>query len=177
MARRSFRRSTPSLKSWQSTNDGTKNAPLDGSITLGAPGTTGTPVFFIGSATIEDFTILRTRGLWGAGPTVGTFAQGDQLLLSVGLGVVPNVAGQVSFPSPIVDADWDGWFLHETILLRGQTSGVPVADLVNQVVDSKAMRKVHGGDSLLAAFDVHNVNSAATALGFAFWARFLLKLS
>jgi len=169
-----FRRAAPSLKSWQSTNDGIKNFPLSGSIALGVAGTTGTPISFIGSVTVDDFTVLRTRGMWSAGADLTT--AGDAIQVSVGLGIIPNVVGQAAFPSPIVDADWDGWFLHETImLLAGGTSASLEQD--SRVVDTKAMRKVHGGDSVLASFDAANINGTTATVGFEFWARFLLKLS
>jgi len=175
--RRSFPRRSPSLRSWSATNDGVKFAPLQGSLVPGAQGNTGTPVVFIGAAGTQDFTVLRTRGFWQAVNADTSPQPSDQIQVSVSLGVIPEVAGQSAFPTPIVDADWDGWFLHQTIMLAipGSTGGTD--QILNQFIDSKAMRKVHGGDSIIASFDSFNVNGTTSLVNFAFWARFLLKLS
>jgi len=148
---------------------------------VGTVGNTGTPVSFIGTATVDDFTILRTRGSWIAADPVG-MVENEVIMIAVGLGVIPNVVGQTEFPTPIVDADWDGWFLHETIMLRASPASTNQNGLaegyVGNLIDSKAMRKVHGGDSVLASFDTFNISgTAVTGLVAAFWSRFLLKLS
>jgi len=170
------RRGPTSTKSWGSTNDGIKAVPLSGSILLGAAGNTGTPLTFVGTPPIDDLTVLRTRGHWQAQGDAG-MATGSQIQVSVSLGVIPGVAGQTVFPTPIVDADWDGWFLHETIMLGiASSGGQDVRAGQSMEVDSKAMRKLNGGSSLIASFDAFNIAGVTVSVDFAFWARFLFKV-
>jgi len=170
-------RSSPTLRTWQSTNDGIKNFPLSGTLTPGAAGSTGTPITFIGATAGTDFTVLRTRGMFQCFADLSTAAS-ESIQITVGLGVIPDVAGQTAFPTPIVDADWDGWFLHETIMLSSRVAGTPSdPEHGDLVIDSKAMRKVSGGDSVIASFDSATLTGTPLFVSFAFWARFLFKLS
>jgi len=170
------------MKTWSSTNDGTKFGPLVTPLTMGGVGNTGTPVTFIGtSGSATDFTILRTRGIFQAIQADGTMTPGDHYMVSVGLGVIPFVTGQTAFPSPIVDADWDGWFLHETLMIGSSSAAIATEsgpqDVVSRVIDSKAMRKVSGGDSLIASFDTYNSAGTTALVDVQFYARFLFKVS
>jgi len=170
------RRGPTSTKSWSATNDGIKFTALSGSIALGAVGNTGTPLTFIGTPPIDDLTVLRTRGRFAVSNSGVGLANNDKVMVAVGLGVVPGVAGQTIFPTPIVDADWDGWFLHETLYI-GTGAILELDGLFNQmVIDSKAMRKLNGGSTLIASFDALNESGALTTASFSFWARFLNKV-
>jgi len=172
--RRSFRSRGPtSTKSWSATNDGIKFIPLSGSIILGASGNSGTPLTFVGTPPVDDLTILRTRGMWSIQANLSV---GAQIQLSVSLGVIPSVAGQTIFPTPIVDADWDGWFLHETLMLGEGTASGSDDGFDSGVIDSKAMRKLNGGSSLIASFDAFNIAGVTADVQFSFWARFLAKV-
>jgi len=174
MAHRSFRNRGPtSTKSWGSTNDGIKATPLSGTILAGAAGSTGTPLTFVGTPPIDDLTVLRTRGRMSASSPINEASFSGQI--SVGLGVIPGVDGQTVFPTPIVDADWDGWFLHETLLIGSGTSSS--FTMWNDIeIDSKAMRKLNGGSSLIASFDAFTVSGTPVDFDFTFWARFLFKV-
>jgi len=87
-------------------------------------------------------------------------------------------AGVASVPSPITDADWDGWMYHRYFTLKasaaadltGPSSGVAI----RLEIDSKAMRKLALSDVLVAV--VESVESGTAVEQMDLRTRVLLKL-
>ena len=95
--------------------------------------------------------------------------------------VTQNAAGigVTAIPDPVVDIAWDGWFYHAQGDIRSQGSTAAQlltndVSMVRHVIDSKAMRKIHLTDTIVA---VLGVVETTVAVGFAHLrTRILVKL-
>jgi len=156
-----------SLKTWTCTNDGIDCVPVGAALSIGAIGTLGAPlVFFFGPET-EDNTILRTRGAWNI--SVENIGVGSRVVVSVGMGVINEQSakgGSATVPAPIANADWDGWYYHDTLIVAGpDTAGqAPTPVINNRDIDSKAMRIIQAGDVYMIAFQTFNVNDVSSPI-------------
>jgi len=183
----SFRRGgiSPSQKrkkTWSPFLDGAGFALVG---TIPAPNSTVLTDYFIFTPRpdVEESTIIRTylegtftpKAITGA----GTVLSGQ---FSVGLGIVTNEAaaaaasGGVPSPGTLGGQAWDGWFAHETFSwnLADSTGFIENRRIV---IDSKAMRKLISGTSLVVAFALASPQVAATGtLGYGFGGRFLTML-
>jgi len=136
----------------------------------------------ISLASQEAATIVRVRGtasflLQSAAATAHGFAG------AIGFGIVTSeafAAGIASVPSPVADADWDGWNYHQFFDVRAITA--TIADGVNAVsvyvrhaIDVKAMRKISSDDVYVGVIDVVEVGTATMVVNVD--TRLLLKLS
>jgi len=97
---------------------------------------------------VDGLTLIRTRGemLVSLASVVATQ---DGFLFGLGIGIVTADAfaiGVTATPTPLEDADWDGWLWHTLTHVFAPTStGVAEASdavVVRVPIDSKAMRKV-----------------------------------
>ncbi len=153
------------------------NGP-NGSVTNITTSTQG--IFTTGQAAGADFTVVRLHGsllvyLRTAG---GAVAEGFAWAMGVCI-VSQNAfgAGVASIPSPITDIDWGGWFVHEQGMLI-----TPEAALANygpeferRPIDSKAMRKMHVSDTVVACFETTESGDGSAMDAF-FESRMLVKL-
>ena len=107
----------------------------------------------------DDLTVVRTRGqLILQLVTADALGSGFQWFFGM-CNVTENAfgVGVTAVPDPSVDIDWDGWFVYETgFLIAVDSSPAENADNAVQVItiDSKAMRKTHNTDVLIAALGV-----------------------
>ena len=150
---------------------------------------TGKTLFPAGAAVlVEGVTLVRTRGEMLFLLTTSTATPGG-FHGAVGLAVVTDqafAAGVASIPGPIGEDDWDGWFYHRFFSVLGAgpiDSGVAAdIDQVNGTtaslrieVDSKAMRKLSVGQTLVAVLETVEVGTASMSIFFN--CRMLVKLS
>jgi len=102
---------------------------------------------------LDGETIVRTRGIMSSQPSV--YSADLNVIGAMGMAVVSEqaaVAGAGSIPGPWTNAAWDGWFVHEYYTWNFEflsSVGVNTPSSVQQVIDSKAMRKVEAGDRLV----------------------------
>jgi len=97
-------------------------------------------------------TIVRSRGAVGIVPTFS----GADLAISGAYGVCivsdeAFAAGTASIPRPFDDADWGGWFVWRSFFGKFEfdvQGNVFPNNLIDQV-DSKAMRKVSNGETIV----------------------------
>ena len=126
----------------------------------------------------DDETIVRTRGrllvqLVSADALSAGFEWGFGMCV-----VSQNAAGigVTAVPSALTDIGWDGWFVHETGDVRATSSMQQADDAWTQLVeiDSKAMRKLHDTDVIVASFDV--LETPAAVMQVSLITRMLAKL-
>jgi len=184
MARRRVAvRGKKSLKTWIATGD-VGAGPNNHALLFEVPSVTGNPgaggigatVGFFTVANETDLTLLRTFLSIGF---VGEAANDGQYMINIGMGVVSEqaaVAGVGSIPNPMSNSDWDGWVLHKSLSLQG---GTPESRADTQIwVDSKAMRKIPAGNSIILVAQAHHLTGAATdPVEMAIFGRFLVKTS
>jgi len=181
MARRIVRPRARSLKTWVSTNSGTTGGGLKLTLPVVVPaagaGGVGSSVGFAGADVGEDFTLFRTRGAFQVRHDLGN---DDLVMVNLGIGVVTEqaaTAGAGAFPNPVTNADWDGWLAFYSMLITGGSNEANSPSLT-QVIDSKAMRKVHGGNVLLIVAQTEGLfGNFAGTVDLGLFARFLLKTS
>ncbi len=127
------------------------------------------------SGELVDHTIIRTRGFIGVqSDQVGTSESG-----MIALGIIlqnerARVAGAAAVPTPIVSPD-AGWFVYGLFPWMSRFADATGIVTPGQMfeIDSKAMRKVDGSDSVVLVVD--NA-SAAFGCDFIFGFHFLVKL-
>ncbi len=64
-----------------------------------------------------------------------------------------TVGGVTAIPAPLDAISWDGWFYHSQFNLFSASASISIADgmtVVRHQVDSKAMRKMHLTDTIVA---------------------------
>ena len=111
----------------------------------------------------EPETLLRTRGTLLA-YVDGAQAPGGLVTVSMGLHVVPEGTGATVSVSPFTDADAD-WFWYATFFLATeelvtdvlQASGVSG---YREVIDDKAMRRVHGASEVQLVAENTSIGAA-----------------
>ena len=120
-------------------------------------------------------TVVRNRGVLSIIPAVVSSAQ--EIVGAYGMGVVSDqafAAGAASIPGPWTDSDWEGWMVWVPFAYRLEVS-TDISRLLSQfdvVIDSKAMRKVTAGETM-----VQMVESQATAFNVVAPLRTLFKLA
>jgi len=123
--------------------------------------TTSSVILFGGGsqALVDNITLVRTRGSLLL-TMVGSDAIGEGFSWFFGMcNVTENAfnAGVGSVPAPLTDISWDGWAVYEMgsmvqpTATADQLVGVPISE--RRVIDSKAMRKVHNSDVLVAVLE------------------------
>ena len=130
-------------------------------------------------ATVDGLTIVRIRGrvycyLSAAAAVDNGFA------LTFGMGICTNQAfaiGATAVPSPLDEADWDGWLWHQFVYVMsplGAPVEAPTSALFSMEVDSKAMRKLPQNQTLFVAVDA--IERGAATVRVDFDSRVLVKL-
>ena len=183
MARRIVRRSAGqrSLKTWsgiQQANGGpiyiTPN--VSGSAGIGIQ----TIFFAIPEPETRDVIVLWTRGSWHA--MLSGLVADESISIAMGFGIVTNEAAAVSsVPEVMNNPSWDGWYSWQMTTLTGSDpTNSPLSAVASAMdFDSKAMRKVSAGNSILIAVQTSsNTNiGGATGLSVVVGGRILLKTS
>jgi len=140
--------------------------------------TSSQSVFTAGSAATQDgLTLLRLRGQLTLTMSVAASALVG-FSGAFGIGIVTAQAfavGISAIPTPIIEQDWDGWLYWSAFALFA-SSGVGNERLVlDEPVDTKAMRKMREGDTIYAAIEVQEVSTAVMTPHFD--SRILIALS
>ena len=100
---------------------------------------------------VDGLTIVRTRGEMLFYLDSAT-ADNDGFLVAVGIGIVTADAfaiGATAVPSPLSDADWDGWLFYDFRHVFAEVAAIDTADrgwTARLVIDSKAMRRIGVND-------------------------------
>jgi len=122
-----------------------------------------------------DATLVRTRGALIGLSDQATAAEGGV----IGFGIMfqnerARVAGSASCPRPLSDPD-GGWFVHEILpwMSRSTTDVGQENAGFERIIDSKAMRKVKGNDSMI--FRIEN-GSSSFGMRLTFGLHFLFKV-
>jgi len=108
-------------------------------------------------ALLDDLTLVRTRGDLLVYLTVAGGAANEGFEWAFGIcNVTENAAGigVTAVPDPIADVSWDGWFVYEKGRIVSRATTLVESDNVVNCqrvrIDSKAMRKIHDTDVLVA---------------------------
>ena len=109
-------------------------------------------------ALLDDLTIVRIRGrLLVNLETAAGAGEGFEWAMAMAI-VSENAAGigVTAVPDPIADIGWDGWILYESGVIFARDAspldeGGPAGSQLIEL-DSKAMRKLHLSDVLVAVF-------------------------
>ena len=138
---------------------------------VGPGGTTSTQLSASGSALLgsavtlagSEITAMRTRGLFTAFISSTGAGDGDGYFGAVGIGkatAAAHTAGIASLPTPITEADWDGWMWHSFfhVFIPDLTFGLD-SQYQRIEIDSKAMRKFDQSEVLYAAVEVVEVGT------------------
>jgi len=118
--------------------------------------------------TLDDVTIIRFRGSLNVYLSAAGGATGEGFTWAFGVCVVTENAfgvGITAVPHPIADVGWDGWFVHEMGLLTEPTATLDQASPMvseRRVLDSKAMRKTHLTDGIVAVFETTELGDGAS---------------
>ena len=113
----------------------------------------------------DDQTIVRTRGSLLV-QLVSASAGLEGFAWHFGMAIVTENAagiGVTAVPDPLIDIAWDGWFVYETGHVVGVDATPDEASPGSvQVIkiDSKAMRKIHASDVVVALFSVTEIGAA-----------------
>ena len=133
--------------------------------TTGVLSATGTSIFPVAAqALTDDLTLVRTRGRLLVQLITATASGGFQWAFGM-CNVTENAAGigVTAVPDPLDDIAWDGWFVYETgqqISVDASPSEGAEGSQLFIVIDSKAMRKTHDTDVIVAVFAVTEVGTA-----------------
>jgi len=122
------------------------------------------------SPTSGPLTLIRTRGLLTLLLTGATSA-GDGFQGAFGIGRVTSAALDVgigSVPSPIAELAWDGWLYHTFFSCHAQDTSLRggIAQAMQIVIDSKAMRKFDVQEDIYAAIESVEIGTAAMSVFF-----------
>ena len=133
----------------------------------------------VSQANLDDLTITRLRGSIEVG-LVTASAGGEGYTWAVGVANVTENAfgiGITAVPTPLTDINWDGWLYHVqgNLISRDATPLDEANLLVHIEVDSKAMRKTHNTDGVIAVAEFAEVGTATMRLSMV--SRILDKLS
>ena len=137
--------------------------------------TSGSSIIASSLAFLEPATIVRVRADFTFMPT--SFASDLNIVGAIGVGVVTEeafTAGIASVPDPFDDADWGGWLLHKLFGAHfefGTAVGTEFPASISIDLDSKAMRKVNSGDTMIVV-----IESQVGAFSFSSPTRTLVKL-
>ena len=96
-----------------------------------------------------------------------------------GMAIISDQAfaiGETATPGPLADSAWDGWFVHKLFTIAGIVGAGISSSQVRYEIDSKAMRKVPVGNSIVAMFETDNEVGSVTIRA-NLLTRLLVKLS
>ena len=135
-------------------------------------------LFSVGrQATVDGLTIVRTRGNMLVRLQVSD-GVASGMLFGFGMCVVTENAfgiGITAVPHPLVDEDWNGWFVHWQGQLAGSSLSSEGVSTKRLEIDSKAMRKIKNTDVIIGVMEsAGEVGSVTLAIDFI--SRVLFKL-
>ena len=145
-----------------------------GALTASGNSLFGTAQQFI----LDDLTVIRMHGELEVMLTAAS-AVLEGVSWAFGMAIVSENAagiGVTAVPAPLTDVAWDGWLVHEEGVLFARDA-TPLDDpnlLIHREIDSKAMRKSHATDVLIACFEIAEVGTATA--GAVLISRQLVKL-
>ena len=130
-------------------------------------------------ALVADLTLVRTRGeLLVLLLSAAAAQQGFQFAVGI-CNVTENAfnAGVAAVPAPLADVAWDGWLYHTQGTIKSFAAGTfsDIAAAARIVVDSKAMRKTHQTDFIIAVLET--VEAGTATAHFELHTRILDKLA
>ena len=135
---------------------------------VGAVTAAGSILFPVGAqANLDDLTIVRIRGELLVRMKDGTSAD-SSWKFAFGMCIVNENAfgiGVTAVPQPFTDLFWDGWMVHQQGIIATEIASEP-ANQINSnriIIDSKAMRKTHLTDIIVAVIEFHSENGTAIA--------------
>jgi len=143
----------------------------------------GSTIWTSGVALVSEpqATIVRIRGLvtftLQAASGIGDGFQG-----ALGFGVMTTAAftaGVASIPTPVTEAEWDGWMFHQFFDVRAVTATIAdgsnaVGNVFRMPIDTKAMRIIGDSQTLVPVIEV--VESGTASMEMQGETRLLLKL-
>ena len=134
---------------------------------------TGSTLFTTGIVlnNLAQVTIVRIRGLCAI-QLLTVDAVGAGFFGAIGIGIVSTpafTAGIASVPTPITEANWEGWMFHQFFDVRSLTTTLgdganAVKAVENMVIDTKAMRKFGQDETLMAVVEVFESTNASMEL-------------
>ena len=142
-----------------------------------AAGSTAVAITLLNAAALayRPFTVVRTRGVlyWGSDQEAASEVQA----LGYGHAVVSEQAaaiGVTALPTPVTDEDSDLWFVYEKMFSRLQVTpaGTGPSGFTREF-DSKAMRKVDDGETVVTMAETAGISSGVILIH---GDRFLVKL-
>ena len=126
----------------------------------------GSTLFAVVIAASEDLTVLRMHGQFTA-KMVTAAAEGDLWDGALGICKVNTKAaavGVTAIPDPLLDMDWDGWFVHKTFSLPAFGATPAASGILQQYrydIDSKAMRKFNQTDTMVGVVGLFEVGTTS----------------
>ena len=135
---------------------------------VGAVTAAGSSVFPVGAqANLDDLTIVRIHGELLVRMKDGTAAD-SSFKFAFGMCIVNENAfgiGATAVPQPFTDLFWDGWMVHFQGTIATEIAAEPANEInaVRKIIDSKAMRKTHLTDVIVAVIEFHSENGTAIA--------------
>ena len=128
------------------------------------------------NAALVGSTVIRTRGYWSI--KSDQFATSEDFMVAMGFGVVSSAAralGVTAVPSPIIEEQWDGWFVYEILdgaFTFGDATGFTSPSVMSAKFDSKAQRKLEDENAVVIVLE----NPFTVGLSYAVKFRMLFKL-
>jgi len=122
-----------------------------------APATASTIAIFT-EGQIENLgkpTLARVRGTWLAYEDVSVGIEPALMEVALGITVVSTKAftiGVTALPTPITNPEWP-WLYWDSMYIGSENVDSVPFPAINRVVDSKAMRKLPPGSTLIAVFE------------------------
>jgi len=120
---------------------------------------TGSNLLFSQGVGHEGETIARVRGL-ATLSLLTAAANGDGFFGAFGMAIVTAAAaaiGVTAIPTPLTEAGWDGWLLHQYLSVERITAGSDIgegwSEYDRRVLDSKAMRKANEDEVLIGVWE------------------------
>ena len=120
----------------------------------------------IALANEEQATIVRIHGFVQLFLTASD-AAASGFAVAMGFGIVTAeafAAGVASMPSPLTDANWDGWMWHKFVQVRSIAAAAAdfngLASVQNIDIDVKAMRILQSDNTLFGATEVVETGTA-----------------
>ncbi len=116
---------------------------------------------------LRPFTIVRTRGIWRIKSDQEAAEERQQVAFGLMVPTDEAVAvGVTAIPTPATENGSDVWFVHDVLLNSigigtnvGRNEGA--ADGVNGIIDSKAMRKVDDGHTIVSVIETFSTSLGA----------------
>jgi len=119
-------------------------------------------------STVGGITIVRIRGLAEV-CLISSTSPGDGFFGALGIGIASSAAfdaGIASLPTPITDAEYDGWLWFNFFSVHESSADEAGSGCshYSAEIDTKAMRKIDGDIRIYAAVEVVEIGTAIANL-------------